>query len=263
VSFVDRVWGALPTAGQVTLLTAAPLAATGAMLIAGRLEKTRYVASLCAIVACAALVMQTVLLGQMFNLRDSPHALAVWAAFALAVGVPWRFALPFAFGLGTLAVYGAAVVFWSAGFHWTSVFERPETLILPAVALLAIIHRVPAELRMPGRSALLLLALVPLLALSSFGQASLLPVGEPIARVFYQFAAVAAALAVIGAGLRSGQRETVLIGSMFAAIFVLARFVDWWWDWMPKYLFFLILTAIAIAWLWALRVVRRRLTEAA
>ena len=70
-------------------------------------------------------------------------------------------------------------------------------------------------------------------------------------------------MAVIGAGLRSGQRETVLIGSLFAAIFVLARFVDWWWDWMPKYLFFLILTAIALTWLWALRIVRRRLTEAA
>ena len=263
VSFVYRVWGTLPAAGQVTLLTAAPLAAAGAMLVAARLEKTRYVASLFAIVACAALVMQTVLLGRIFNLRDSPHALAVWAAFALAVAVPWRFALPFAFGLGALAVYAAGSVFWWAGFQWTSVFERPETLILAAVALLAIIHRVPADLRVPGRSALLLLALVPLLALSSFGQASLLPVGQPIARVFYQFVAVAAALAVIGAGLRAGQRETVLIGSMFAAIFVLARFVDWWWDWMPKYLFFLILTAIAVTWLWALRVVRRRLAEVA
>jgi hypothetical protein len=262
VSFVYRVWGALPTSGQVVLLTAAPLAAAGLMLIAGRLEKTRYVASLFAIVACAAFVMQTILLGRIFNLRESPHALAAWAAFGLVIGVPWRFSLPFAFGLTIIGVYAPAAALWWLGFHWTSVFERPEVLILPAAALLLVIPRAPYELRTMGRGALLLVMLVPLLALSSFGQVSLLPIGETAARILYQFVAVAAAIVVIGAGLRSQQRDTVIIGSLFAAAFLLARFVDWWWDWMPKYLFFLILAAIALGWLWGLRAVRRRLTGA-
>src|SRR5687767_756396 len=46
VSFVYRVWGLLPTAAQAGLLTAAPTMATGVMIVAGSIEKTRYVASL-------------------------------------------------------------------------------------------------------------------------------------------------------------------------------------------------------------------------
>ena len=71
--------------------------------------------------------------------------------------------------------------------------------------------------------------------------------------------AVAASIITIGLGLRQGLPEVVLIGSLFTGIFLLLRFVDWWWDWMPKYLFFLILAAVALAWLWGLRLARRRL----
>src|SRR5919107_222645 len=56
VSFFYRVWGDLSTAAQVTYLTGAPLAALAAMLVAARRERTLYVASLCAIVACGAFV---------------------------------------------------------------------------------------------------------------------------------------------------------------------------------------------------------------
>jgi hypothetical protein len=38
--------------------------------------------------------------------------------------------------------------------------------------------------------------------------------------------------------------------------------VDWWWDWMPKYLFFLLIALLALGWLWGLRVARRRLVIA-
>src|SRR6478735_4121015 len=41
VSFVYQVWGSIPTAGQVMLLTAGPLAAIAATIVAGRLERTR------------------------------------------------------------------------------------------------------------------------------------------------------------------------------------------------------------------------------
>ena len=105
VSFVYRVWGSLSSPAQVVLLTAAPIAATAVMIAAGRLERTRYVASLFAIVACAAVVLQTMMLGTLFNVQSSPHALVVWAAFALAVSMPWRFGVPFAFGVATLMVY--------------------------------------------------------------------------------------------------------------------------------------------------------------
>ncbi len=32
-------------------------------------------------------------------------------------------------------------------------------------------------------------------------------------------------------------------GNVFFTIFLYTKFYDWWWDWMPKYLFFLLPTA--------------------
>ena len=41
----------------------------------------------------------------------------------------------------------------------------------------------------------------------------------------------------------------ILIGALFAGAFVLTRFVDWWWDWMPRYVFFLILADRRVGWI--------------
>ena len=265
VSFVYRIWGSLPTGSQVALLTVAPLVATLGMIVAGRVERTRYVSSLFAIVACAAIVLQTVMLGTLFNVRSSPHVLAVWAAFALAVAVPWRFGVVFSFGVGAAMVYVAAVILDFAGYYWMSVVERPELVAVPALALLASMTTagagitVPRELVPWGRAILLLIVLATILVLSATGAVSLLPFDEEAIKIVYQLVAVVASIVTIGLGLRHGLTDMVSIGSLFTGMFLLLRFVDWWWDWMPKYLFFLILTAVALTWLWALRLARRRL----
>ena len=275
VSFVYRFWGSLSTGSQVALLTAAPLVATVGMIVAGRLERTRYVSSILAIVACAAIVLQTVMLGTLFNLRSSPHVIAVWAGFAIATAVPWRFGLIFAFGIGAAMVYIAAVAIDLAGYYWMSVVERPELVALPAGVALVAFSRlnprtssltmagvrmtVPRELVPWARAVLLLLVLGTILVLSATGAVSMLPFDENAIKVAYQLLAVVASVVTIGAGLRHGLSDVVLIGSLFTGAFLFVRFVDWWWDWMPKYLFFLILAAVALAWLWGLRLARRRL----
>ena len=275
VSFVYRIWGSLSTAPQVALLTAAPLVATLGMIVAGRLERTRYVSSIFAVVACAAMVLQTVMLGTLFNVRSSPHVVAVWAAFALAVAVPWRFGVLFALGVAAATVYIAAIAVDLAGYYWMAVLERPELVALPAGLLLIALSRVrlktssltvagvrvtvPRELVPWGRAVLLLIVLGTILVLSASGTVSLLPFDENAIMIAYQLVAVAASIITIGLGLRQGLPEVVVIGSLFTGMFLLLRFIDWWWDWMPKYLFFLILTAVALAWLWGLRLARRRL----
>ncbi len=275
VSFVYRVWGSLSTGAQVALLTAAPITATLVMIVAGRLERTRYVSSIFAIVACAGVVLQTIMLGMLFNSRSSPHLVAVWAAFAVAISVPWRFGLPFAFGVVALMVYVPAVALHLAGYHWRAVVERPELVALPAALALLGLSRlsprtsslkldgvriaVPADLVPWARAVLLLLVLGAILVLSATGAVSILPLDEDAIKVAYQLMAVAASVVTIGLGLRHGLHDVVVLGSLFTGAFLLVRFVDWWWEWMPKYLFFLILTAVALAWLWGLRLARRRL----
>ncbi len=257
VSFVYQIWGAIPTAGQVVLLTAGPLVSVGATIVAGTLERTRYIAAVMAVVACGAFVLQTVLFAQIFNLRGSPHSLLIWGLFAMAIAYPWRFVLPFSLGVVSLVCYAAALVFWWSGIGWAAVIERPEPLMLAALVLLPFASRVPKELVPPGRAVLLLLLLGPLLLLSGIADLSLLAWSPAAIRLTYQAAATLAAIAVIASGVRRSQDEVILIGALFAGAFLLTRFVDWWWDWMPRYLFFLILAGVALAWIWGLRVLRR------
>jgi hypothetical protein len=145
------------------------------------------------------------------------------------------------------------------GFEWTQVVAHPEPMMAAALALLLAAPRLPAELVGPVRGMLLVETLLPLLLLSSIAGLSLLPMADGIVRPLYQVAGLAAAIAVNVWGLRRADAAIVAIGSIFAGLLIVTRFVDWWWDWMPKYLFFLILAAIAIAWLLGLRVARARL----
>jgi hypothetical protein len=261
VSFFYRIWGTLGTAAQVALATAAPAVSLLAMAIAGRIEKTRYVASLCAIVACGAFVLQTVLLGQIFNLRGSPHVVAAWGLFGVGVGWPWRVAVPFSAGAVALAVYVPALVLWLNGYSWHSIPERPELLCASSALGLFAVARVPRELAKWSRPALLVVALGSLLALT-FGAGSVLSSSDTVVEVVYQVVSAAVTILLIWVGLRRGLEDVVVLGSLFGGFFLLTRFVDWWWDWMPKYLFFLIIATVALAWLWGLRVARRGLAGA-
>jgi hypothetical protein len=247
----------------VVLLTAGPLVAIAAMIAAGTVERTRYVAAVMAVVACGAFVLQTVLLGQIFNLPSSPHSLLLWGLFALAVAYPWRFVLPFALGLMSLVFYAAALALWTGGVQWVSVMERPEPLMVAAAVMLPFATHAPRELVSGGRSVLLILILGPLLLLSGIADVSLLAWSSSAIRVTYQLLAAVVAVAVIAIGVRRSQDDVILIGGLFAGAFLLTRFVDWWWDWMPRYLFFLILAAVALGWIWFLRVLRRHASSRA
>ena len=62
---------------------------------------------------------------------------------------------------------------------------------------------------------------------------------------------------MLTAGIRRRWTETVNLGAGFFGLLLLLRYVDWWWDLMPKYLFFLIVGGTAIALMLVLRRFRR------
>jgi hypothetical protein len=259
VSFFYRIWGDLSTPAQVSFLTLAPIIALGAMVLAATRERTLYVASLCAIVACGAFVLQTVMLGTIFNLPGSAHVLGAWAAFSLAVALPFRFALPCVAAVSTAIGYVAALVVSSQRAPWWEFIERLETVMIPAAVVYALWRVMPRELQPWTRGTALTLGLGSLLAMSTFESSSLLPWSRSVVAAGYQILAVVVATAVVALGVRTGREETLVVGALFTAFFLIGRFVDWWWDWMPKYLFFLALAALAIAWLMLLGRLRRRM----
>jgi len=53
--------------------------------------------------------------------------------------------------------------------------------------------------------------------------------------------------AAVWAGIRAGWRESTQAAAGFLVIFAFAKCFDWWWAWMPRYLFFLLLGGLAVA----------------
>jgi uncharacterized membrane protein len=69
------------------------------------------------------------------------------------------------------------------------------------------------------------------------------------------------AATVIWIGIRSHYTGVTNIGATFFTIFLYTKFFDWWWDLMPKYLFFFIISVISLGLLAAFKQLRSRLKE--
>ena len=76
----------------------------------------------------------------------------------------------------------------------------------------------------------------------------------------YDLDALAAAQPV--AAVRRQWPDTVNTGISFFVIFLYTKFFDWWWDALPKYLFFLVLGLAAVLILLVLRRLRGVLAHA-
>ncbi|WP_339133452.1 MAG: hypothetical protein WGN25_12820 [Candidatus Electrothrix sp. GW3-4] len=87
-----------------------------------------------------------------------------------------------------------------------------------------------------------------MLILSNWGAISYLDFDADSIEVLYQIVGFVFSAAAIWLGIRNGWPEVVNTGNTFFTIFLYTKFYDWWWEWLPKYLFFLLvgLTAIGI-----------------
>ena len=77
------------------------------------------------------------------------------------------------------------------------------------------------------------------------------------ARVLYQVLGFLVPAAAIAAGLWRRWGDMVYMAAAFFVIHLYVRFFEWWFDWMPKYLFFLILGLAAVGALAVLMRLRR------
>lgn len=63
-------------------------------------------------------------------------------------------------------------------------------------------------------------------------------------------------------GIKKNLEEVTTTGNIFFTIFLYTKFYDWWWEIMPKYLFFLLVGLSAILILMVLKRYRRSSNEA-
>jgi len=260
ILFFQRIWGSLSSPLQVALVWAAPLAAVAGATVTARMERTLYFTALLSVLAFGCFVLDVYVVGTVLNARPSPQPFLVWSAFALALAYAWDLRLLLAAGASSAIAFCAmSIVNWSR-LPIDAVFERPESMLLPA-ALAAIFAQADVNRRRYGFAQTL--RLVGLLALSgavlSLGEGaglSQLPLGTKTVEHLYQLAGFALAALMLTIGIRRRWTETVNLGAALVGVLLLLRFVDWWWDVIPKYLFFLIVGLTAIAMMVVLRRLR-------
>ena len=258
--FFFRYWGLLSTATQLIILVGGPFLGVLGTEVAARRERTLYVAGIIGLVAFGAFVLDLAMLGNIFNITPSPGAFLAWAAFAFCLAYAYGIRILLVAGILSLAGYLSATMGTWRGVYWLSFGERPENFFPVALLLLAIAlvqHRRHGDFPPLYRIFGLLGLLIPILVLSNWGDVSYLALPTKSVEHMYQVVAFVVAAATVGAGVRLSLREVTNVGTTFFVIFLYTRFYDWWWDWMPKYLFFLVVGALSIAVLLTLRRLRR------
>ncbi|MBI4325534.1 MAG: DUF2157 domain-containing protein [Chloroflexi bacterium] len=265
VLFLHRIWGVLPSFAHAPLLVAIPLLLLAAAEGAFRRGVDVYYTALLVLAAGTGFVMELNALGSTYNVTPTAHALLAWAAFALLTAYAYGLRLLLGAGLLLFCAYTAALWVAARGGFWANFLDRAEFLIPPAAALYAVpmlkVHREPHDFDFVYRLCGAATALTALLIVSEKGEICCLDLSARAVEVLGQLAGLALSAAVIFHGLRLGRIGLVNLGATAFIVFLYVRLHAWWWDWMPKYLFFLLIGMIAIVLLLVFRRMRTRLSE--
>jgi len=260
-----QFWGYIGTTVQVAILVASALATLALTFwIQGR-EAHGYFTKLAAMVAFACFVLDISMLGQVFDITPTDKALLPWAALAFILAYACQLRLLLVAGILCLVAYIAARAGTWGGIYWIHFGERPENFF-PAAAALFVLPLVLDQRRYEGfaptyRVFGLLTLFLPMLVLSHWGHGSYLPREARFVEGMYQTLGFVLSALAIFAGARRHWSEVVNTGIVFFVIFLYSKLYDWWWDWMPKYVFFFLVGAIAIVLLLVLRRLRARVAE--
>lgn len=261
-TFLYRFWGGMPIALQAGAVVAFPLLLVAGMELAARRERTLYVTLLLGLLAAASFVIGLPVLAALFNTALPPEALLAWAAFCGA--------LAYAYGLRLLLV---AAILFGLGFAgtlagpthlciWEAFGHRPEAF-LPAGALLLAVPALAPHRAHPGfppawRALGLLSLFLPILILGRAGNASFFRLSPGTIEAGYQILGFVLAALAVWLGVRSARPEvTNVAGGAFVA-YLYVKLYDWWWAFLPRWVFFLLLGLVAVALLLLLRRVHSR-----
>jgi uncharacterized membrane protein len=245
-----QFWGRLGTVSQVAVLSGASIVSFIATVIVASLDRSGYFTKLVGLVAYTCFVLNLVMFGQIFNITPTDNALLVWAAYALLLAYAYDVRLLQVAGvLCIIAFVSARVGTWS-GMYWIHFGERPENFFPIAIILFFVPQWVNHQ-RFPGfalsyRLFGMITLLLPMLILSHWGYGSYLEFDADVIEGTYQIIGFLLSAGLIYYGIRRGWAHVVNTGVTFFVIFIYTKVFDWWWEVLPKYLFFLILAIVAI-----------------
>lgn len=256
-----RYWGLFSsTTVQAAILITASMATFALTAWLAQRDISGYFSKLAAMVAFATFTLNIVMLGQIFNITPSDRALLLWAAYGFFLAYLCDARLLLVAGIACLMAFIAARTGTWGGMYWLSVGTRPENF-LPGALLVFLVPGFINQSRFSGFAATyrisgLLALFLPILVLSNWGHGSYLNLDRDLIEGTYQVLGFVLAALVIWLGIHKGWRDTTNTGITFFVIFLYTKIFDWWWEIMPKYLFFLVLGLVALLILMVLRRLR-------
>jgi len=256
-TFLYRFWGGMPVALQAGVVVATPLLLVAGMEIAARRERSLYVTLLLGLLAGASFVIGLPVLAGLFNVALPPVSLLAWAAFCGA--------LSYAYGLRLLLV---AAILFALGYAgtlsgptdhcvWEAFGHRPEAF-LPLGVLLVAVPRLAPHRSLTGfppafRTFGLLALFLPILILGRAGNASFLGLGPGTIEAAYQLLGFVLAALAVWLGVRSAWPEVTNVAGGAFVVYLYVKLYDWWWAFLPRWVFFLVLGLVAVGLLLLLR----------
>jgi uncharacterized membrane protein len=255
-----QFWGKLTTAMQITILIAAPIITLLATFYVRDREKTGYFSKLLGLVTFTTFVLNITMLGQIFNVTPSDKALLLWGAFALLLAYSLDIRLLLVAGILCLVAFMSARVGAWHGGYWIYFGQRPENF-LPVAILLFFIPQWITHRKVWGFGAMyrvfaMITFFIPILILANWGEISYLDWDPNFIEGSYQVAGFVFSAALIWYGVHKHWGHVVNTANVFFVIFLYTKFFDWWWRYLPKYLFFLIIALTAILFLFIFKRLR-------
>jgi uncharacterized membrane protein len=260
-----RYWGYLDTPVQVAIVVVLPLIALAGAEFAAARERALYFTGLLALVAFASFVMNLMVLGSVFNINSTERALLAWGSFAMVLAYRYGLRLLLALGLLLLVSYGAAMVTAQFGYHWLDFGERPELVAVLALLVfctpLVVDHQHHTDFPPVYRLVGLIVFFVCVLSLAEWGVPSYLPIHQQNIERLYEIVGLLTSACAIWLGIVRHWNGAVNTSATAFVIFLFTRLYHWWWDWMPKYLFFAVIGALGIGLVLAFNRTRTRMAK--
>lgn len=245
-----QFWGLLGTTIQVSILVLVPVALFLLTLHLAQDATKAYFSKISALVTLASFVLNLTMLGEIFNITPSPNAFIVWSAFSFLLAYACNARLLVFFGIVGVTSYIATQVGTWNGMYWISFGERPENFFIPAIITFFVPHffnhKPFAGFATIYRVMAMIILFIPILILANWGEISYLTWNSHIIEGSYQVAGFILSACAIWLGIKYFYNDVVNTGNVFFVLFLFTKLFDWWWDWMPKYIFFFLLGLTAL-----------------
>jgi uncharacterized membrane protein len=149
-----------------------------------------------------------------------------------------------------------------SGLYWAAADSRVETVLTAGGMVLAapslVKHRTLDDFPWVYRMLGLLAVFVAILVISLNGTLTYLPFGKRSVEIGYQLGGLGVAVLAMWQGVARRMPGIANLGAAFFSLYLYIRLFEWWWDWMPKYLFFFIIGLISLSLLYFFQRFRKR-----